>query len=92
MSDVSITALVAKAREAVARSRWFDTGEEPLIAALADALEESEKRRNAALSLLDTIYGADADILNGRPEMDAAEEKALALRLLRDYLTGEKEL
>ena len=39
MSDVSITALVAKAREAVARSRWFDTGEEPLIAALADALE-----------------------------------------------------
>jgi len=68
---------------------WASVG---LLTRLADALEQSEKRRKAALALLDTVYGADLDILNGRPEMDAAEEKALALRLLRDHLTREKEL
>lgn len=39
-------------------------------AAVIDAVRES----------IDTYEGADFDMLNGRPEMDASEEKALAIR------------
>jgi len=93
MSDVSITDLIARLRyQHVPSNQFVSAHLETIMDAAADALEQSEKRRKAALSLLDTVYGADLDILNGRPEMDAAEEKALALRLLRDHLTGEKEL
>ena len=35
---------------------------------------------------LRVVEGADVDILHGRPVMDAAEERALALRLLGDAL------
>jgi len=52
-----------------------------------DALQA---RIDAAFGLLKLIEGADVDILNGRPVMDAEEEKAIGLRKLRAALTGEE--